>query len=50
MASIFNPKDGTAQEWITSSEVTIRWIFLKKGRMTRLSTSNNRIKWFLLLI
>lgn len=42
MASVFRPKEGTAQEWRTSSdEISIR-IVISMGRTTRLSTSNRR--------
>lgn len=42
MASVFRPKEGTAQEWRTSSdEISIR-IVISMGRTTRLSTSSKR--------
>ena len=42
MASVFNPKDGTAHECNTSSEeISIR-IVISIGSTTRLSTSSSR--------
>lgn len=42
IASVFNPREGTAQECKTSSdEISIR-IVSSAGKITRLSTSNKR--------
>lgn len=41
-ASIFTPSEGTAQEWRTSVADTRIRIWLLIGKITRLSTSNNR--------
>lgn len=45
-ASIFNPKEGTDQEWITSLEETIKWIGVFTGKIKELSTSIKRIPLF----
>lgn len=42
MASVFRPKEGTAQEWRTSSDEISMRIVISMGRTTRLSTSNRR--------
>lgn len=42
IASVFSPKEGTAQECNTSSEETKTRIVISIGRTTRLSTSSNR--------
>lgn len=41
-ASTLTPKDGIVQEWITSVAVTKIRIWLFKGKIIRLSTSNRR--------
>lgn len=43
MASILTPREGTVQEWITSEEVQVIKSGVLKGKINRLSTSNNRI-------
>ena len=41
IASVFSPKEGTAQECSTSSEETNIRIVISIGRTTRLATSSN---------
>lgn len=40
--SIFTPREGIVQEWITSAEVTISRTWVIKGIVIRLSTSSSR--------
>jgi len=42
VASIFTPKEGIVQEWITSADVTNIRIWVLNGTTIRLSTSSNR--------
>lgn len=42
MASVFRPKEGTAQECSTSSDEISMRIVISMGRTTRLSTSSRR--------
>lgn len=42
IASVFSPREGTAQECSTSSEETNIRIVISMGNTTRLSTSSNR--------
>lgn len=45
-ASIFIPKDGIVQEWITSPDVIKNLIIVLKGIKRLLSVSNNRNEFF----
>lgn len=45
VASIFTPRLGIVQEWITSLPVVNKRILVFKGRIVRLSTSRRRNPW-----
>lgn len=42
MASVFSPREGTAQEWSTSSDEISKRTGSSMGKTTRLSTSRRR--------
>jgi len=42
IASVFTPKEGTLQEWMTSEPVATKQMYEFKGRTKELSTSNKR--------